>query len=117
MGCAGQEAQKNAKKAAPAPQTTKERTEAGEKKAAQQTGLGLGGKKQTFETAEKLQAGLPHRGPKVEAKFNKYYGKFREELKTQLAVMTYSKIGEDSAKIMDDASKTQSFIPNFIFVG
>jgi hypothetical protein len=31
--------------------------------------------------------------------------------------MTYTKIGEDGAKIMDDSSKTQSFIPNFIFVG
>ena len=41
----------------------------------------------------------------------------REELKTQLAEMTYIKIGEESAKIMEDASKTQSFIPNLIFVG
>lgn len=41
----------------------------------------------------------------------------REELKTQLAEMTYAKLGEDSAKIMDDASKTQSYIPNLIFVG
>lgn len=43
--------------------------------------------------------------------------KLREELKTQLADMTYVKIGEDSAKMMDDASKTQGFMPNIIFVG
>lgn len=43
--------------------------------------------------------------------------KLREELKTQLSEMTYTKIGEDSAKIMDDTSKTQTFIPNLIFVG
>ena len=43
--------------------------------------------------------------------------KLREELKTQLAEMTYSKIGEDGAKIMEDASKTQSYLPNLIFVG
>ncbi len=43
--------------------------------------------------------------------------KLREELKTQLAEMTYVKLGEDSAKIMDDVSKTQSYIPNIIFVG
>jgi hypothetical protein len=42
----------------------------GQKTAEQQTGLGLAGKKQTFETAEKLQAGLPHQGPKVQAAFN-----------------------------------------------
>jgi len=42
----------------------------GQKEAVQQTGLGLGGKKQTFEPAEKLQAALPHQGPKVEAAFN-----------------------------------------------
>ena len=43
--------------------------------------------------------------------------KLREELKTQLAEMTYSKIGEDGAKMMDDASKTNSYVPNLIFVG
>ncbi len=43
--------------------------------------------------------------------------KLREELKTQLAEMTYVKIGEDSSKIMEDASKTNSYIPNIIFVG
>lgn len=43
--------------------------------------------------------------------------KLREELKTQLAEMTYVKLGEDSAKIMDDASKTQAYIPNIIYVG
>lgn len=43
--------------------------------------------------------------------------KLREELKTQLADMTYMKIGEDSAKMMDDASKINSFVPNAIFVG
>jgi hypothetical protein len=41
----------------------------------------------------------------------------RDELKTILADMTYIKAGEDSAKIMDDASKTNSFVPNLIFVG
>jgi hypothetical protein len=43
--------------------------------------------------------------------------KLREELKTQLAEMTYTKVGEDSAKIMEDTSKTQQFVPNLIFVG
>lgn len=43
--------------------------------------------------------------------------KLREELKTQLAEMTYVKIGEDSAKTMEDASKTQAYVPNLIFVG
>lgn len=43
--------------------------------------------------------------------------KLREELKTQLAEMTYVKVGEDSAKIMEDASKNQSYNPNIIFVG
>lgn len=41
----------------------------------------------------------------------------REELKTQLADMTYVKIGEDGAKIMEDVNKTQTYIPNMIFVG
>jgi len=41
----------------------------------------------------------------------------REELKTQLAEMTYAKIGEDGAKMMEDNNKTQAFIPNLIFVG
>jgi hypothetical protein len=31
--------------------------------------------------------------------------------------MTYAKIGEDSAKMMDDASKINSFVPSAIFVG
>jgi hypothetical protein len=31
--------------------------------------------------------------------------------------MTYVKIGEDGAKMMDDASKTQAFNPNIIYVG
>jgi len=43
--------------------------------------------------------------------------KLREELKTQLADMTYVKIGEDSSKIMDDASKVNSFIPSVIYIG
>ncbi len=43
--------------------------------------------------------------------------KLREELKTQLAEMTYVKLGEDGSKIMDDVSKTNSYIPNIIFVG
>jgi len=41
----------------------------------------------------------------------------REELKTQLEEMTYSKVSETSAKMMEEASKAQSFIPNLIFVG
>jgi len=41
----------------------------------------------------------------------------REELKTQLAEMTYAKLGEDGAKMMEDANKTQIFIPMSIFVG
>jgi hypothetical protein len=43
--------------------------------------------------------------------------KLREELKTQLAEMTYIKVGEDGSKLMEDASKLNSFIPNLIFVG
>lgn len=43
--------------------------------------------------------------------------KLREELKTQLAEMTYVKLNEDSAKIMEDASKIQTYVPNIIFVG
>lgn len=43
--------------------------------------------------------------------------KLREELKTQLAEMTYLKVGEDGAKMMDDASKTQAFNPTLIYVG
>lgn len=43
--------------------------------------------------------------------------KLREELKTQLAEMIYTKLGEDSSKIMEDVGKTQSYIPNLIFVG
>lgn len=43
--------------------------------------------------------------------------KLREELKSQLADMTYVKIGEDSSKMMDDASKINSYVPNLIFVG
>jgi len=43
--------------------------------------------------------------------------KLREELKTQLTEMTYVKVGEDGAKMMEDTSKTQQFIPNLIFVG
>jgi hypothetical protein len=41
----------------------------------------------------------------------------REELKTLLSEMTYSKIGEESAKMMDDVNKVQTYIPNLIFVG
>ena len=41
----------------------------------------------------------------------------REELKTLLADMTYAKIGEDGAKMMEDANKTQTFMPNLIFCG
>ena len=65
------QAEKNAAKAKAVPaKTTKERTKETEQEAAQQTGLGLSGKKQGFEVAEKLQAALPHQGPKVEAAFN-----------------------------------------------
>ena len=65
------QAAKNKAAEKPTPvKTDKEITEAREKTAAQQTGLGLAGKKQTFETAEKLQASLPHQGPKVQAAFN-----------------------------------------------
>lgn len=41
----------------------------------------------------------------------------REELKTLLGDMTYTKIGEDSAKMMEDANKTQTYMPNLIFCG
>jgi hypothetical protein len=41
----------------------------------------------------------------------------REELKTQLAEMTYTKLGEDTAKLAEDTQKSQTFIPNLIFVG
>lgn len=41
----------------------------------------------------------------------------REELKTLLGEMTYTKIGEDSAKIMEDTNKVQSHVPNLIYVG
>jgi len=41
----------------------------------------------------------------------------RDELKTLLGDMEYKKIGEDSAKMMEDASKVQSYIPNLIFCG
>lgn len=41
----------------------------------------------------------------------------REELKTLLAEMTYTKIGEDSAKMMEDTNKVQTHIPNLIFCG
>ena len=51
-------------------------------------------------------------GDKLIAEGKEEKDKLREELKTQLAEMTYTKLGEDSAKIMEDVSKTQSFIPN-----
>jgi len=41
----------------------------------------------------------------------------REELKTQLAEMVYTKLGEDNAKIVEDASKIQNYIPQLIYVG
>jgi hypothetical protein len=56
-------------------------------------------------------------GDKLIAEGKEEKDKLREELKTQLAEMTYVKIGEDSAKIMDDVSKTQAFQPNIIYVG
>jgi hypothetical protein len=56
-------------------------------------------------------------GDKLIAEAKEEKEKLREELKTQLADMTYVKINEESAKIMDDVSKTNSFVPNIIFVG
>jgi len=41
----------------------------------------------------------------------------RDELKTLLSEMTYTKIGEESAKMMEDANKNQMYIPNLIFCG
>ena len=41
----------------------------------------------------------------------------REELKTQLAEMTYVKLGEDLAKISEDSQKAQTYLPNLIYVG
>jgi hypothetical protein len=41
----------------------------------------------------------------------------REELKTLLAEMTYTKIAEDGTKAMEEANKTQVYVPNLIFVG
>lgn len=41
----------------------------------------------------------------------------REELKTLLSEMTYAKVGEDSAKMMEDVNKVQTYTPNLIFVG
>lgn len=41
----------------------------------------------------------------------------REELKTQLAEMTYVKLGEDTAKISEDSQKINTYVPNLIFVG
>jgi hypothetical protein len=56
-------------------------------------------------------------GDKLIAEGKEQQEKLREELKTQLAEMTYVKIGEDSAKMMEDAAKTQTYNPNLIFVG
>lgn len=56
-------------------------------------------------------------GEKLISESKEEQKELREELKTQLAEMVYTKLGEDSAKIMDDASKTQSYIPNLIYVG
>ena len=56
-------------------------------------------------------------GDKLIAEGKDEKDKLREELKTQLAEMTYPKLGEDSAKIMEDAAKTQGYFPNLIFVG
>jgi len=41
----------------------------------------------------------------------------REELKTTLAEMVYSKIGEETSKMLQDATTAQSFIPALIYVG
>jgi hypothetical protein len=41
----------------------------------------------------------------------------RDELKVNLDEMLYTKVGEQSAKIMKDADETQKYIPNLIFVG
>jgi hypothetical protein len=56
-------------------------------------------------------------GDKLISEGKEEQDKLREELKTQLADMTYVKLGEDSAKTMEDASKTQAYVPNLIFVG
>lgn len=56
-------------------------------------------------------------GDKLIAEGKEEKEKLREELKTQLTEMTYTKVGEDSAKMMEDTSKTQQFVPNLIFVG
>jgi hypothetical protein len=56
-------------------------------------------------------------GPALIAEGKDEQDKLREELKSLLAEMTYPKIGEDSAKMMEDASKTQAYIPNLIYVG
>jgi hypothetical protein len=56
-------------------------------------------------------------GDKLIAEAKEEKEKLREELKAQLAEMTYTKLGEDSAKIMEDVGKVQSYIPNLIYVG
>jgi hypothetical protein len=85
---AKKQAVKNAKEVKAAPQkTTQERTKETEQEAAQQTGLGLAGKKQTFETAEKLQAALPHQGPKVQAAFNFAKQYYKEMLARRSMIM------------------------------
>ena len=56
-------------------------------------------------------------GDKLIAEAKEEKEKLREELKAQLAEMTYTKLGEDSAKIMEDVGKVQSYIPSLIFVG
>jgi hypothetical protein len=56
-------------------------------------------------------------GDKLIAEGKEEQKDLREELKTQLAEMTYAKLGEDNAKIAEDAQKVNTFIPNLIFVG
>lgn len=56
-------------------------------------------------------------GDKLIAEAKEEKEKLREELKTQLAEMTYVKLNEDAAKVMEDAAKVQTYVPQIIFVG
>ena len=43
--------------------------------------------------------------------------KLRDELKQTLAELTYAKMAEQDAAVMDNAEKVLSKVPNYIFVG
>ena len=43
--------------------------------------------------------------------------KLREELKTTLAELTYQKVAEQEAAMMDTAGKTLEKVPYYIYVG